>query len=591
MKFSLVLGITVLLSLVSLSIAGGGDGAVAPFFESPFAQGDFDESRPTFEPVPGAEVSISGVGTKHIISDFGGIDELDFLIGFINPVIFRKIGDPRDELLPLCPDIEKIVNKVEGTFDQEDFENMCSEVENSAEQCKGSDDACSDIKKIAEGGQAAMCPPDEARFFNACKTRIQNQLANADALGRVECGQLWDRHTEPFFEEQCTPGETEVSESTEEDVETEQAAVVQECPEPFKPFTCSGGSPALASGQSYPFDHNDLICELYTCPNQTVTNATVAEECPGPPSCNVGGPVLSGSFQKATGQICPAYECVQPANSTTVAVTASPAVISGLAVEASSGVAVASSGGVCTKEGFMDYCVNEFKKKVQNANNNADEDCGAEAREFTDYLLGEYCEEDEVGDPYERCVEQTERGCDKLNSVFDKCESVANREGLHEVLERKVKVECARLALSMQGGEFENAVSSLENLEIEAASREDVAQLSATRDQIVLTAEELKRLKQEIRADVLRDLLTLLGLNTARLEVAQKQKREIESLDIVRGSVQDMCGKVTDDSKARCDALLESLDEKIAGLKREAADNEVKGSGILGIIKRIFSGK
>ncbi len=572
MKLSLVFGVVVLLSFVSLSFAGGYDDSA------------FSDFQPAFH----------DIGPRSIISDFEGNDEMDLLIGFINPVIFGKIGDPRTELLPLCPDVEKIVTKVEAAFDQQDFKNICSDVENSAGQCENTSENCEDLKKIASGGQATTCPPDEAKFFNACKARFQEQLTNADALGTVECEQLWNSHTNVFFEQQCTIAEAEDVETEDADVEqveTEQAATA-ECPEPFKQFVCPDGSPAQASGQSYPFDHNDLTCELYTCSNQTIVqNTTVAEECPGPPTCNVGAPVLSGSFQKASGQICPAYDCVQQPDSTTVNATSSPALVSGFAVKESSGVAVASTGGVCNKEGFIDYCVNEFRKKVQYAADNADEDCRAEAQEFTDYLLDQYCEENEVGDPYEKCVEQSEQGCKKIKNVFNKCKSVANIDGLREVVEQKARVECARLALSKQEDEYDEAISVLESLEIESVSVEDAAQLSATRDKIVLSAEELERLKQDIRADVLRDLLTLLGLNTERLEVAKKQRQEIESLEAARGSVEEICGKVTEEGKAKCDALLESLEEKIASLKLEAVDNEAKGSGLLGIIIRIISGK
>ncbi|MDP3742499.1 MAG: hypothetical protein Q8R15_04240, partial [Candidatus Micrarchaeota archaeon] len=130
-----------------------------------------------------------------------------------------------------------------------------------------------------------------------------------------------------------------------------------------------------------------------------------------------------------------------------------------------------------------------------------------------------------------------------------------------------------------------------EGLEIDGQTREDALQLSTTRDQIVLTSEELEKIKADVKADVIKDIMTLLGLNSGQLkDAAEKQKVQVENLKSARASMEEICEKVTDESKAKCDAQLAKMDADIKNLDDEATSFESRAGGIFGVLGGIAGG-
>ncbi|MBI4406539.1 hypothetical protein HY571_01360 [Candidatus Micrarchaeota archaeon] len=580
-----------------------------PIFGGPNLQSNVSGLQPSFEAAPGVEVTASVFGPSLILPDFGEIEDDELVLGFIGPTLFSKVGDPEQTLAPLCPDVDAITKKVDEALNDKDLKSMCAGIESSVMRCKSARQSCDNLKALTTTSDVenVVCPPNAAKLVQACETRLERR--GVDELAESACEELW-RSNQDDIDESCaaplpSDGYPEGTEPETVDSETPNTGVL--CPEPFIPFTCPDGSQAQPTGQVYPFDHNVVTCELYVCPNQTTAVAPAeGDECPSQPTCNVGSPALSGSFQKASGRICPAYECIVAQQTATAPVdgvqTQRPSAVSGLAVGVNEAIIEASSPeplsygqrDYCTKLGFMTLCIGELKEEALVNPNLREDFCKFEATSTSRYLE-QHCEErekqEEQKDVYISCIEQSEKSCEEIEKAFEKCTASTNRQNIREVIKRKAKIECSRRSLGEPSSGYEKVISTLEALELEAASQEDLVQLSVTRDKMIDSADELEKIKRALKWDIFRDILTLLGLNAAQLkESSQKQRQFLTELETTRSSLKEICTKVSSEDKAACNKSLELFSNEIQAGQREAAATESKAEGVIGVVSKILAG-
>ncbi len=252
-----------------------------------------------------------------------------------------------------------------------------------------------------------------------------------------------------------------------------------------------------------------------------------------------------------------------------------------------------SSPDFCTEDGFKQNCLNGFGKFKDQMNQKVEERCAFETK-MTKRHLNVYCKQKaHFGDPYDRCVEQSTKGCEKMNKVAVKCKASANLDAAVELIKKKAKVECARAAISVSETEYGDAVSAFENLKVDGQTREDAVQLTATRDKLVLTAEEIEKIRQEARQDAVKQVLTLLGLNQDTLKAAaSKQREQVDNLKSAKDVLAENCEKLAEDeSKTKCVAQVAKLERQIKELSNEATSLDAKSGGILGVLSAIASGK
>ncbi len=252
-----------------------------------------------------------------------------------------------------------------------------------------------------------------------------------------------------------------------------------------------------------------------------------------------------------------------------------------------------SSPDFCTEEGFKHNCLNGFQNFKEQMDQQVQTRCAFETK-MTKRHLNLYCKQKEhFGDPYDRCVEQSTKGCEKMKNVAAKCKASANLDAAVELIKKKAKVECARAAISVSKTEYGDAVSALENIKVDGQTREGAVQLTATRDKLVLTAEEIEKIRQEARQDAVKQVLTLLGLNQDTLKAAaSKQRQQVDNLESAKDVLAENCEKLAEgESKTKCIAQVAKLEGQIKDLTNEATSLDARSGGILGVLSAIASGK
>ena len=255
------------------------------------------------------------------------------------------------------------------------------------------------------------------------------------------------------------------------------------------------------------------------------------------------------------------------------------------------GPQVGASTEFCTKEGFLKTCLSQFQQqsfsedKVQRI-------CDREVQMNQPYLA-QFCNERaQYGSPYENCLNQTKNSCEKVSGALAKCTASANRESIKALIKNKVAVECKRLIYERTGGNFKDSVDLLESVNLTGGTQEDQVLRSTARDKIVLSDAELAKIKAEVRADVLSDLMKLLGLRqTEQKDLAEKQRKQVESLKSARDTMQEICTKVEGDAKAKCDSQVIKLNGQISDLEKETSAIDASANGVLGTLSAILAGK
>ncbi len=683
----------------------GGPGFGGPQFEDDFR----DDYRRGAEVAPGVMVEYKGIGPRQMMPDFKHINEDEMILGFIGPILFSKIGDPEEILEPLCPDIDAIAAKVSDALEDEDFEDMCSDLEFEADNCESAIEMCEDIKNFGPRGPNGMeiqCPVSEESLIEMCKQNMEKRFEQAREMAKQQCEFQWQRNGRqieqsckqqeyqdlykdfrPNYDEQrpemfirrecpqpqaCGSGSHSESRGMQNNCPvmecvSDSRQVVDACGGPGQPAcsidpysrqaggcggpgqpACSidpysrqaggcGGpgqpacstaplecpqSPQCGSGSHPESRGTQNNCPVSVCvPDQTYTPPSSGCGGPGQPACSSPGAMYPPGDQQQPPQSPPPGDQQQPPQSPPPSdqppVTQSASRISGLIV----GDSIVPSPGVppaiglpvmppiggpigrpgpggpgfdgpafCDEEGFMANCLQGFEEHGGSMEAESDKICGYEAK-MQMRGLKRYCKEKEkYGDPYDRCVKQSTDGCNKMKKVLTKCKASANREAVVEIIKKKARVECARISFQ-RGSEFGDTLDVLDDLELTDGTREDSVQLDATRGRIVLTAEELEKIKAEVKADVIKDILTLLGLNQEGLrQAAEKQREQIENLKAARESMADICEKVEGDAKEKCDEQLEKMDDKIKSLEDEAKAIDAKAGGIMGVISSILGG-
>ncbi len=251
-----------------------------------------------------------------------------------------------------------------------------------------------------------------------------------------------------------------------------------------------------------------------------------------------------------------------------------------------------SSPEFCDESGFKANCLKGFDEHQQEFTQQTEKMCKFEAK-MMKRGLGMYCKQKEkYGDPYERCVKQATKGCEKMKEALANCKKSATLDEAVEFIKKKARVECARMKLREKRTQFDETIDTLGDLDFADQTRMDGVQREATVDKIVLTAEELEKIKAEIKADVIKDILTLLGLNKDSLEkAAEKQRQQIENLKGARDAVEEMCEKVEGSGKEKCEREVQKLDEQLNDLGKDADATQSRAGGILGVLGGILGGK
>ncbi len=368
------------------------------------------------------------------------------------------------------------------------------------------------------------------------------------------------------------------------------------CP---SPHSCGDGSTAVGTGST-----DAQGCTVYTCPASTSSGSGSTSGSGTTSSGSSGsnqtaaGSRISG-FAVASSQldyVCPAVvsdpEREERARQECLANGGKAyADRCGFTACDFSGGKTEKGGGdfsVCTKEGFLKSCRSSI---VEHQAGFDDTYLAEKCKREVKYNLPEmrkYCAE---GNLFGKCTSEASKSCGCLKSKLAHCESLANRAKFLEVVREKAAFECKKHLLKQKGGEIDESVATFDQLKEGLPVEDRVLAESASR-KIVLSEEDLQKLKDEIRADVVRDILTLLGLNAGQLqEVAEKQKAEVQQLREARASMQEICEKSSEDVKEKCDAELARLDKRIAEIETEAQGLEARAGGVLGIIANLLSGK
>lgn len=399
--------------------------------------------------------------------------------------------------------------------------------------------------------------------------------------------------------------------------------------------------PICGAGQHYVSNPNNGGCPTGSCvSDQTQQPPSGGQQqcppCPAPmpsscsPGCNL---VPEGYTYQPPGCSTPMQcqnnrcECTQPPQQPPV--TQSPSVISGL-LEAGQmgpqggqgmmqpqgnfgpqgmmpqqgqmGPQMGPQGGmgggfsgpgdmVCTKDAFISRCLEGFKQN-QPSESDIAQMCKNEFQ-MNGNNFGRFCDEQaQYGSPYENCKKRTTESCAMVKDALAACKKSATREKIVEIIKQKAQVDCSKMALMQQSGALRNTVEMLDRLNLSSGAQEDSVLKSAASDKIVLTAGELEKLKQDIRADVLKDLMKLFGMRQQEeTELAKKQQEQVVKLNAAKTALQDICSKANEAAKPVCDQQLGQLDAEITALEKDAKARQLNAGGIVSMLANIVGGK
>ncbi|MFH0714046.1 MAG: hypothetical protein V1722_05510 [Candidatus Micrarchaeota archaeon] len=246
---------------------------------------------------------------------------------------------------------------------------------------------------------------------------------------------------------------------------------------------------------------------------------------------------------------------------------------------------------VCTKEAFISRCLEGFKQN-QPSESDIAQMCKNEFQ-MNGNNFGRFCDEQaKYGSPYENCKKRTTESCKMVKDALTACKKLATRDKVVEIIKQKAQVECSKMALMQQSGALRNTVEMLDRLNLSSGAQEDSVLKSAASDKIVLTAGELEKLKQDIRADVLKDLMKLFGMRQQEeTELAKKQQEQVVKLNAAKTALQDICSKANEAAKPVCDQQLAQLDAEITALEKDAKARQLNAGGIVSMLANIVGGK
>ncbi len=319
---------------------------------------------------------------------------------------------------------------------------------------------------------------------------------------------------------------------------------------------CPGGATAQATGAPYQYSppgctSTSLQCQTYSCPTT---------------STNVSGSRATG-LQIAIGAVPPS-----PAGTVASPRLPVPPEFAGPCVN-----------GEVSKSNFLRECLSYRRAYSYTSFTplEVERTCGEEARRNV-YEMQNFCARVGSLDPYIECKDRAKKTREVSTEAYSQCKKLANKENVLELVKRKAENEC-RLR--------EFSIAFLANATGELSPAEE-AHADLVKGNIVLTQDELDKLKAEIRRDVLAqvsaDLAKLFGARAEEEQAEAQRKTELaDKLNESAAKMREICARVEDNE---CLVAVE-LERQAAGLRTEAQAQLNTAGGILGIISNIFSGK
>ncbi len=243
----------------------------------------------------------------------------------------------------------------------------------------------------------------------------------------------------------------------------------------------------------------------------------------------------------------------------------------------------------CTPEGadrdaFINSCISHrwVLKQVSYEDENLRETCRKEVAANLPELY-RFCQV--ASDPGREALERAQRAKDRLEDAYEQCRGIANREMVLELLKKKARVECQRLASSES-----NALRLLAN----DLPPGDKLAVQVADDKLELTRAEL----EQLRADIRRDVLTEVQATFARLlgaradeEIRQAVLKEQQATELaaVADSIAQVCEKASDELKAQCEQTALAIKAQSEALAAEAQSQRVSSGGLGSVVNVLIS--
>ena len=242
---------------------------------------------------------------------------------------------------------------------------------------------------------------------------------------------------------------------------------------------------------------------------------------------------------------------------------------------------ICTSNGEPDETAFVTQCMSNRRVYAYSsyAPRNIEEVCKQEVKRTLPEITS-FCAQGK--DPYQECKQRSKLTRAKCADAYSQCKLLANKFDILNLVKKKAAAECKQRAFN---------IDLLSNSSVEL-SPVDQAHADLVADKIVLTKEELEKLKQDIRKDVLAqvqsDLARLFGgrAEEDKEEAARSIKlaTELESNAV---QVREVCQKINDDT---CKAAV-SLETQAKELRLQAQARINTAGGIAQIISNILSGK
>jgi len=193
-------------------------------------------------------------------------------------------------------------------------------------------------------------------------------------------------------------------------------------------------------------------------------------------------------------------------------------------------------------------------------------------------------------DPYSECKDGATNAKRALEEVYAQCKSIATREKVVELIEKKAAAECNKLQLgNKEGYKTIDELLGGTNLPPIEQSRLELAS-----DSIVLTRAELAKLKADIARDVFSQVMsqfsTLFGLNAAEQgRQAAFKLQQVDKLSESAKTMREICVKLESGSdRDKCEAFATSIEKDATALKTEAQAQNIAAGGIVETLKALI---
>ncbi len=460
----------------------------------------------------------------------------------------------------------------------------------------------------SENGQQCKCQSKWCE--NTATSCASATCPSSYSTPTCTAGQVQKTSTTPYTPPGCSTSIQCTSTWCETDYSSLPTCSASTCPS----SSCGTGQVRRTGSGYSTYTENGAQCKCQSSWCETDPSQCASATCPSntQPTCTAGQTQKSSTYYYtppgctgASNSIpCQSYWCEGSSSTTTTTANTSGSRISGLVTASETAAEVVPQTtapipsqpappqrdtirSICTSNdepdetAFVTQCLSNRRVYAYSsyAPRNIEEVCKEEVRRTLPEITS-FCAQGK--DPYQECKQRSKLTRAKCADAYSQCKLLANKFDVLNLVKKRAATECKQRAFN---------IDLLSNSSVEL-SPVDQAHADLVAGKIVLTKEELEKLKQDIRKDVLAqvqsDLARLFGgrADEDKAEAARSIKlaTELESNAV---QVREVCQKINDDT---CKAAV-SLDAQAKELRTQAQARINTAGGIVQIISNILSGK